>query len=440
MFVSSSRRAVFRTLNSARSLQVFSKNLQNRSRYISSSTLFAQTYVASSKYPKFSSKVAVPACSSPLIHQQVRSYADYVMVKTPHMADSITEGTLKTWHKNVGDFVAADEEVATIETDKVDVAVNAPTSGVIAEVLAKEEDTVIVGSDLFKIEKKDAPPEGAAPPVEAPKPATPIPEPAKNATPPSPPPSPQTTAAPPKPAAPSPAPPKPSTQPSSTTVSSPSGARTENKVKMTRMRMRISERLKESQNTAASLTTFNEIDMSNIMEMRNKYKDAVLKKHNVKLGFMSAFVKASVYAMEHVPVINARVEDEYIVYPDYVDISVAVATPKGLVTPVLRDCQNMSFVDVEKTISGLGEKARDNKITIEDMAGGTFTISNGGVFGSLYGTPIINLPQSAILGMHAVKERPVVVDGKVFDIPAIVTDTGYFSSLNNFYFRLKFGP
>jgi 2-oxoglutarate dehydrogenase E2 component (dihydrolipoamide succinyltransferase) len=179
------------------------------------------------------------------------------------------------------------------------------------------------------------------------------------------------------------------------------------------MRARISERLKESQNVAASLTTFNEVDMSNIMELRSKYKEEVLEKHGIKLGFMSAFVKAASFALQAVPEVNGRIEGDEIIYHDFVDISVAVATPKGLVTPVLRNCENMSFVDVEQEIAALGKKARDGKIAIEDMAGGTFTISNGGVFGSLMGTPIINSPQSAILGMHATKERAVVVNGKI---------------------------
>ena len=182
---------------------------------------------------------------------------------------------------------------------------------------------------------------------------------------------------------------------------------------MNRMRQRIAERLKDSQNTAASLTTFNEIDMSSLMALRQKYKDAVLDEHKVKLGFMGAFVRASVHALQSVPAVNARIEGDSIVYNEFVDVSVAVATPKGLVTPVLRNCENLNIVQVESALAALGKKARDNAITLEDMAGGTFTISNGGVFGSLYGTPIINSPQSAILGMHAIKERPVAINGKV---------------------------
>lgn len=195
------------------------------------------------------------------------------------------------------------------------------------------------------------------------------------------------------------------------------GGRDEKRVKMNRMRLRIAERLKQSQNTAASLTTFNEVDMSALMEFRKRYKDEILKKQGVKLGFMSAFARASVLAMRDVPTVNASIEGpgggDTIVYRDYVDLSVAVATEKGLVTPVVRNTEGMDMVSIEKSIAELGKKARDNKLTIEDMAGGTFTISNGGIFGSLYGTPIINLPQTAVLGLHAIKDRPIAVDGKV---------------------------
>ncbi|KAH0023298.1 putative dihydrolipoamide succinyltransferase, partial [Aureobasidium melanogenum] len=195
------------------------------------------------------------------------------------------------------------------------------------------------------------------------------------------------------------------------------GSREERRVKMNRMRLRIAERLKQSQNTAASLTTFNEVDMSALMDMRKQYKDEILKKTGVKFGFMSAFSRASVLAMKDLPAVNAAIEGpnggDTVVYRDYVDISVAVATEKGLVTPVVRNAESMDMIGIESAIAELGKKARDNKLTIEDMAGGTFTISNGGVFGSLYGTPIINLPQAAVLGLHAIKERPVAVNGKV---------------------------
>jgi 2-oxoglutarate dehydrogenase E2 component (dihydrolipoamide succinyltransferase) len=203
-------------------------------------------------------------------------------------------------------------------------------------------------------------------------------------------------------------------------------------VKMNRMRLRIAERLKQSQNTAASLTTFNEVDMSSIMEFRKLYKDEVLKSTGVKLGFMSAFSRACVLAMKEIPAVNASIEGpnggDTIVYRDYVDISVAVATEKGLVTPVVRNAEGMNMVGIEKAIADLGKKARDSKLTIEDMAGGTFTISNGGVFGSMMGTPIINLPQTAVLGLHAIKERPVVVNGKI-EIRPVSTRSNLLSSV-----------
>ncbi|KAG1168649.1 hypothetical protein G6F70_008622 [Rhizopus microsporus] len=349
------------------------------------------------------------------IKNQIRTYADKV-IKVPQMAESISEGTLKQWVKQVGDFVRQDEEVATIETDKIDVTVNSPASGTIVEVYANEEDTVAVGADFFKLELGDAPKEGAAPAKkeepkkeevkqeevkqeevkkeepkqeapkkEEPKPAAPAPKPAKSEAP----------------------------KPASAVGEKVFGNRNETRVKMNRMRLRIAERLKQSQETAASLTTFNEIDMTNLISLRADYKDAVLKKHGVKFGFMSAFVKAAAVALQEIPAVNASIDGNEIVYHDYVDMSVAVSTPKGLVTPVLRNVEDMNYLDVERSIAELSKKARDNKITIEDMAGGTFTISNGGVFGSLMGTPIINLPQTAILGMHAIKERPVNVNGKV---------------------------
>ncbi|KAF9912826.1 2-oxoglutarate dehydrogenase complex E2 component [Linnemannia zychae] len=355
--------------------------------------------------------VATQRLSSPY-RSQVRFYADYV-VKVPHMADSISEGSLKQWNKKVGDFVALDEEIATIETDKVDVAVNSPKSGTIVELYAKEEDTVAVGADLFKLELGDAPAGGAAPKKEETKKEEVKEEPKKEAAAPKKEepkkeePKKEAAAPAPKPAAPKPA-------ASSEEKAAPVAfSREERSVKMNRMRQTIARRLKQSQENAASLTTFNEVDMTNLMKLRSNYKDAVLKKHNVKLGFMSAFVKASCYALKELPAVNARIEGDSIVYNDYVDVSVAVATPKGLVTPVIRNAESLSFVEVEKSIAQYGAKARDGQIAIEDLSGGTFTISNGGVFGSMMGTPIINMPQSAILGMHAIKERPVAVDGKV---------------------------
>merc|ERR1712066_396850 len=191
------------------------------------------------------------------------------------------------------------------------------------------------------------------------------------------------------------------------------GTRSEHRVKMNRMRLKIAGRLKEAQNTNAMLTTFNELDMSNIMQVRKEKQDAFVKKHGIKMGFMSAFVKASAYALTKQPTVNAVIDGQEILYRDYVDISVAVATPKGLVVPVLRNVGDMSYADIEKGIAALGQKAKNNELAMEDMDGGSFTISNGGVFGSLFGTPIINPPQSAILGMHGVFERPVVRNGQV---------------------------
>lgn len=347
-------------------------------------------------------------------YNQIRGYAAQV-VKVPPMAESISEGTLKQWTKKVGDFVEQDEEVATIETDKIDVAVNAPTAGTITELLVEEEATVTVGQDLFKIEAGEAP-EGGAKPAETATEQPKAPAEPKKEEAPKPEPKPE-----PKKETPAPAPqqskPAPKQEPTSAPSTHGLGNREERRVKMNRMRLRIAERLKQSQNTAASLTTFNEVDMSSLMEMRKLYKDEVLKESGIKLGFMSAFSRACVLAMRDVPAVNAAIEGpnggDTIVYRDYVDISVAVATEKGLVTPVLRNAESMSFLDIEGGIADLGKKARDGKLTIEDMAGGTFTISNGGVFGSLMGTPIINLPQTAVLGLHAIKERPVAINGKV---------------------------
>jgi len=191
------------------------------------------------------------------------------------------------------------------------------------------------------------------------------------------------------------------------------GTRSEHRVKMNRMRLKIAARLKEAQNTNAMLTTFNELDMSNIMQLRKDNQDAFVKRHGIKMGFMSAFVKASAYALQKAPTVNAVIDGQDTVYRDFVDISVAVATPKGLVVPVLRNVQDMNYAEIEKGIAALGAKAKNNQLAMEDMDGGTFTISNGGVFGSLFGTPIINPPQSAILGMHGVFERPVVRNGQV---------------------------
>ncbi|KAJ5242247.1 Dihydrolipoyllysine-residue succinyltransferase [Penicillium citrinum] len=362
-----------------------------------------------------SSGINVSRNLAPFVGSQIRTYADSI-VKVPQMAESITEGTLKQFSKQVGEFVERDEEIATIETDKIDVSVNAPESGVIKELLVSEEDTVTVGQEIIKLEPGEAPEGGkqeaaSEQPKEAEKPKESAPAEKPKETQAEKPKEPQAEK--PKPA-PAPAQ-KPKEEPKE---SKPAvGGREERRVKMNRMRLRIAERLKQSQNTAASLTTFNEVDMSSLMEFRKLYKDDILKKTGVKLGFMSAFSRACVLAMKEVPAVNASIEGpnggDTIVYRDYVDISVAVATEKGLVTPVVRNTETMDLVGIEQSIADLGKKARDNKLTIEDMAGGTFTISNGGVFGSLMGTPIINLPQTAVLGLHAIKDKPVAINGKV---------------------------
>ncbi|KAH7102934.1 dihydrolipoamide succinyltransferase [Auriculariales sp. MPI-PUGE-AT-0066] len=360
-------------------------------------------------------------------------------VKVPQMAESISEGTLKSWLKKVGDRVEQDEEVATIETDKIDVSVNAPQAGVITELLANEEDTVTVGQDLFVVEQGEG---GQAPPATPKEDKKPEPteeakkeeskseqekQPKEDKKPAPPPPSESKSSEKKEPSEKkAPAPSKETSKPEKpATPALQPGSRNETRVKMSRMRLRIAERLKESQNAAASLTTFNEIDMSSLMELRSKYKDEILKKHDVKLGFMSAFARAAILALQEIPAANASIEGDEIVYRDYVDLSVAVATPKGLVTPVVRNAEGLGFVGIEREIAALGKKARDNKLTIEDMAGGSFTISNGGVFGSLYGTPIINLPQAAVLGMHTIKERPVVVDGQIVIRPIMVVALTY---------------
>ncbi|XP_042903425.1 dihydrolipoyllysine-residue succinyltransferase component of 2-oxoglutarate dehydrogenase complex, mitochondrial [Parasteatoda tepidariorum] len=342
-------------------------------------------------------------------------------IKVPTFPESISEGDLN-WSKAVGDSVVEDEEIGQVETDKTNIPVLATAAGVIEELLVEDGATVTPGLVVCKVRVGA---EASAPKAEVSE---------KTAAPPSetvPSQTPATDVSSPPPTTPPPIPPKPTAPLSSKPVSSikipvipmplPPGqaestitdSRTETKVKLNRMRQRIAQRLKEAQNTYAMLTTFNEVDMSNVIEMRNKHKDAFLKKHNIKLGFMSAFVKAAAYALHDQPVVNAVIDEEFIVYRNYIDISVAVATPKGLVVPVIRNLGKMNYADIEKAIHALGEKARTGTLAIEDMDGGTFTISNGGVFGSLSGTPIINPPQSAILGMHAIKERPVVINGKI---------------------------
>ncbi|EPZ31941.1 Chloramphenicol acetyltransferase-like domain-containing protein, partial [Rozella allomycis CSF55] len=332
--------------------------------------------------------------------------ANEVIIKVPFLADSINQGTLASWEKKKGEYVAQDEPVAQIETDKIGLPVNAPESGTIVETFANEGDTVEVGQDLFKLAVGEGKSESAKPKAVDTKPS----ETNEKKTV-------ETKAEASQVVTPTPSKPQPAaTKVVPDTKQEPKinfGERSETRVKLSRMRLRIAERLKESQNTAASLTTFNEIDMTNLMEMRSLYKDDFQKKHSAKLGFMSAFIKASAIALQEIPAVNAKIDGGDLVYHNYVDISVAVATPKGLVTPVIRNVHQMGFASIEKTLTELGDKARVNQIAMEDLSGGTFTISNGGIYGSLMGTPIINPPQAGILGMHSIKERAVVVNGKI---------------------------
>lgn len=389
------------------------RNLSFRSQ-TSKSSLNSSSASSLLRSSNFNSNVTTPSTSFIRLNSQV--------VKVPDMAESLTEGTLREFSKEVGDFVEQDEIIATIETDKIDVEVNAPFAGTIKEFLAQPEDTVEVGQDLLKIEPGEAP-AGGAKKEEAPKEEPKKEEPKKEEAPkkeekPAPKkeePKKEEKPAPKKESKPKESKPSSSEKESGSTFTA--FARTESRVKMNRMRQRIAERLKESQNTAASLTTFNEVDMSSVMELRKLYKDEIIKKKDIKFGFMGLFSKAATLAMKDLPAVNGAIEGDQLVYKDYVDISIAVATPKGLVTPVVRNAESLSVLEIEQEIVNLGKKARDGKLTLEDMAGGTFTISNGGVFGSLYGTPIINLPQTAVLGLHGVKERPVVVNGQIVSRP-----------------------
>jgi len=366
------------------------------------------------------------------IHTSQLLFSDIVEVQGPAFAESISEGDIR-WLKQKGDFVKEDELVAEIETDKTSVEVPAPFSGTIVELLVEDGHKVVAKQKLYKLQKGEAGAAASAPaPAAEPKKEEPK---AAAAPPPPPPPSPPKAAGEipkqmpqvsPPPAAPAKSTPvtqipvTPSAPKGVPAEQAITGSRSETRVKMNRMRLRIAQRLKDAQNTYAMLTTFNEIDMSNVMEMRNRYQKDFSKKHGIKLGLMSPFIRAASYALQDQPVVNAVIDDNEIVYRQFVDISVAVATPKGLVVPVLRNVESMDYAQIEFTLAQIGEKARDGKLAIEDMEGGTFTISNGGVFGSLFGTPIINPPQSAILGMHGIFDKPVAVNGKV-EIRPIMT-------------------
>ncbi len=346
-----------------------------------------------------------------------------IEVKVPQLSESIAEATLVAWHKKAGQAVKRDENLIDIETDKVVMELPAPADGVIVKILKADGELVTSGEVIALLDTTakaavEAPAAPAAKAAVAPTSAAMSPAAAKIAAEKN-----VTDVAGTgrggrvtkedvvnKAAAPAVAP---ATKPPAAAVVIPQGERTEQRVPMSRLRARIAERLLQSQATAAILTTFNEVNMAPVIALRNTYKDKFEKQHGVKLGFMSFFVKAAVHALKKYPVVNASVDGNDIVYHGYYDIGIAVGTDRGLVVPILRDADQMSIADIEKKIAEFGQKAKDGKLTIEELTGGTFSISNGGVFGSMLSTPIINPPQSAILGVHATKERPVAENGQV---------------------------
>jgi len=356
-------------------------------------------------------------------------------VKVPMLSESVSEGTLLEWKKKVGEAVARDEILIDIETDKVVLEVPSPQAGVLVEIIAQNGETVAAEQVLARIDT------AATASVEAPT-AAPAPEAAPAAV--------QTNAA--MPAAAKlaaetgvdvnalqgsgrdgrvlkedvqNAAAKPAAAPAAAPTTVPAGARPEQRVPMSRLRARVAERLLASQQENAILTTFNEVNMKPIMDLRAKYKEKFEKEHGTKLGFMSFFVKAAVAALKKYPVVNASVDGSDIVYHGYFDIGIAIGSPRGLVVPILRDADQMSIADIEQAIVDYAKKAKDGKIALEDLTGGTFSITNGGTFGSMMSTPIINPPQSAILGMHATKERAVVESGQVVVRPMMYLALSY---------------
>ena len=373
-------------------------------------------------------------------------------IRVPTLGESVSEATVGTWFKKVGDTVKADEPIVELETDKVTVEVPAPASGVLTEIVAQAGETVGLGALLGQIAEGaagSASVQPAAAPAAAPAPAA---QPAAAA-------APATSSMPAAPAAaklaadnnintadvdgsgkrgqvlkgdvlaaiakgPAASAPAPVAA-APRAPSSTDDAVREERVKMTRLRQTIAKRLKDAQNTAAMLTTYNEVDMKAVMDLRNKYKDVFEKKHGVKLGFMGFFTKAVTHALKELPAVNAEIDGTEIIYKNYCHIGVAVGTDKGLVVPVVRDADQMSIAEIEKEIGRLGKAARDGELGMADMQGGTFTISNGGVYGSLMSTPILNAPQSGILGMHKIQERPVALGGQVVIRPMMYLALSY---------------
>ena len=353
-------------------------------------------------------------------------------IVVPSLGESVSEATVAKWFKKVGDAVNADEPILELETDKVTLEVNAPASGKLKDIKIGEGKSVSVGTLLGLIEvgaagAKSAP--AAAPVKEAPKAA--IPHPASNVQ--NPPSVRKLLEETRIPAASIPATGKDGRLTKGDVLSaqsgplpaSPASGRGEERVKMSKLRQVIAKRLKDSQNTAAILTTFNEIDMSNVIALRNEYKDAFEKKHGVRMGFMSFFVKAAVNALKEIPAVNAQIDGDELIYKNYYDIGVAVGTDQGLVVPVVRNADQLSFAEIEKEIGRLAERARSGSLSMAELTGGTFTVTNGGVYGSLMSTPIINPPQSGILGMHKTEERPVAVKGQVVIRPMMYVAMSY---------------
>ncbi|MBN7806129.1 2-oxoglutarate dehydrogenase complex dihydrolipoyllysine-residue succinyltransferase [Agrobacterium rosae] len=377
-------------------------------------------------------------------------------IRVPTLGESVSEATVGTWFKKVGDTVKADEPLVELETDKVTVEVPAPASGVLTEIVAQNGETVGLDALLGQIAEGAA---GAAPSAPAAAPAK-APEPAPAAAAPAAVSAPAASSMPPAPAAgkllaennlsadqvdgsgkrgqvlkgdvlaavtkgvSAPAA-TPAAPVAARPVSAESDAVREERVKMTRLRQTIARRLKDAQNTAAMLTTYNEVDMKAVMDLRTKYKDVFEKKHGVKLGFMGFFTKAITHALKELPAVNAEIDGTDIIYKNYCHVGMAVGTDKGLVVPVIRDADQMSIAEVEKELARLAKSARDGSLSMADMQGGTFTITNGGVYGSLMSSPILNAPQSGILGMHKIQERPVAIGGQVVIRPMMYLALSY---------------